>query len=229
MSGRIIAGLLVILVGVGLLLDARGIMDFGDVFGTYWPLILVAVGVGMIASRPHHLTGGVIVMVLGAAFLARNVGWFPDDLFRSAWPLAIILIGLLLLLPRVPRRRVQTGVPGPPGSGPDTIRLSAYFAGAEEVVRSREFKGGKIDVAFGGAKVDLRGSELAAAGAQLEASAIFGGIEILVPTTWRVVVNARPILGGVENKTLPLAPTQTSGPVLEINASAAFGGVTIKN
>lgn len=231
MSGRIVAGLLVILVGTGLLLDARGTIEFGDVLGTYWPLILVAVGIGMVASRPHHMTGGLVVLGVGVVFLARNLEWLPGNWFSYAWPLAIIAIGILLLVPRLPRRggQVQTGMALPPGSGADSIRIGAYFAGAEETVRSRSFQGGKIDVAFGGAKVDLRGAELAPSGARLDASAIFGGIEIIVPAAWRVVVNARPILGGIENKTLPVSPMAATGPVLEINATAAFGGVNIKN
>ncbi len=228
MSGRVVAGLLVVLVGIGLFLDARKILEFGDVVSTYWPLILIAVGIGMLASRPRHLTGALIVMGVGAVFLARNVGWLPGNWFSYAWPIAIIAIGILILVPRMPRRSVRTGTPVP-GAGADSVRVSAYFAGAEEVVRSREFKGGKVDVAFGGAKIDLRGAELAATGARLDASAIFGGIEILVPTSWRVVVNARPILGGIENTTVPMPPDQTSTHVLEVNATAAFGGVTIKN
>lgn len=228
MSGRVVAGLIVILVGIGLLLDARNILEFGDVVSTYWPLILIAVGIGMLVSRPHHLTGGLIVIAIGLVFLARNVGWLPGNWFSYAWPLAIIAIGILLLVPRMPRRSVQTGI-AVPGTGADSVHVAAYFAGAEETVRSREFKGGKIDVAFGGAKIDLRSAELAAMGARMDASAIFGGIEIIVPASWRVVVNARPILGGVENKTMPVTPSQAAGPVFEVNATAAFGGITIKN
>lgn len=228
MSGRIVAGLIVVLVGIGLLLDAGNILEFGDVVGTYWPLLLIAVGVGMMLSRPRHVTGGLIVVGIGAVFLARNVGWLPGNWFSYAWPLAIVAIGILILLPRMPRRSVQTGI-AVPGTGADSVHVSAYFAGAEETVRSREFKGGQVDVAFGGAKIDLRGAELAATGARMDASAIFGGIELLVPGSWRVVVNARPILGGIENKTVPIAPTQVAGPVFEVNATAAFGGITIKN
>lgn len=228
MSGRVVAGLIVVLVGIGLLLDARNVLEFDDVVGTYWPLILIVVGIGMVVSRPRHLTGALIVMGIGAVFLARNVGWLSGNWFRYAWPIAIIAIGILILMPRMPRRSVQTGMPVP-GPGAHSVRVSAYFAGAEEVVRSGEFKGGKVDVAFGGAKIDLRGAELAMSGARLDASAIFGGIEILVPTSWRVVVNARPILGGIENTTVPMPPNQGATPVLEVNATAAFGGVTIKN
>jgi predicted membrane protein len=228
MSGRIVAGLIVVVVGIGLLLDARGVVEFGDLAGTYWPLILIAVGIGMLVSRPRHVTGALIIMGIGTVFLARNTGVLPGNWFSYAWPLAIIAIGILLLVPRLPRRGVQTGM-ALPGAGADSVHMAAYFAGAEETIRSTDFKGGSIDVAFGGAKVDLRGAGLAATGARLDANAIFGGIEIVVPVAWRVVVNARPILGGVENKTAPSASGASSGPVLEVNASATFGGVTIKN
>jgi hypothetical protein len=109
------------------------------------------------------------------------------------------------------------------------LRIGAYFAGAEETVRSRAFRGGRVDVAFGGAKIDLRGAGLATEGARLQLSAVFGGIDVLVPTDWAVVVNARPILGGIENKTTPIAPTGASGPALHIDATASFAGITVKN
>lgn len=233
MSGRIVAGLIIILVGIGLLLDARGTIDFGDTFSTYWPLILVAIGVGLMASRPHSMGGGVVLLVLGCVFLARNLDYLPNNWFSYVWPVLLILVGILLLVPRAHRsraHRMDGPAPPPPNVADiDAVHMSAFFGGSDEIVRSQAFKGGKIDVVFAGAKLDLTGAKLAMTGGRLDVSAVFGGIEIIVPRDWNVVVNARPVLGGVENKTVPVPPTGSPGPVLEVNATAAFGGVKIRN
>ena len=47
-SGSLSFGIVLILFGVLLLLDQMGIMDFGDVISTFWPLILILIGIKMI-------------------------------------------------------------------------------------------------------------------------------------------------------------------------------------
>jgi len=43
-QGRIFAGLLIILIGVLFLLGNLGKLDFWDMFSTYWPVILIFIG-----------------------------------------------------------------------------------------------------------------------------------------------------------------------------------------
>jgi hypothetical protein len=56
-------------------------------------------------------------------------------------------------------------------------------------------------------------------------TAIFGGVEILVPRGWRVTTAGTPILGGIDNKT---AGEAAEGPEFRIDALAVFGGADIK-
>jgi hypothetical protein len=43
-QGRIFGGLLIILIGVLFLLGNLGKLDFWDIFSTFWPLILIFIG-----------------------------------------------------------------------------------------------------------------------------------------------------------------------------------------
>jgi Domain of unknown function (DUF5668) len=46
--------------------------------------------------------GAVILIVLGALFLASNLGWIPrvGPLLHQWWPLILIIVGVLLLVRR---------------------------------------------------------------------------------------------------------------------------------
>ena len=48
MTGRNVLGLLLILLSLGFLLDQVDVLNLGDVLGTWWPLILVAVGISLL-------------------------------------------------------------------------------------------------------------------------------------------------------------------------------------
>ena len=61
---------------------------------------------------------------------------------------------------------------------------------------------------------------------RIDATAIFGGIEIYVPANVVVKVMSTPVLGGVSNKAM--APTEVPCHTLYINATCVFGGVDIK-
>jgi len=53
-----------------------------------------------------------------------------------------------------------------------------------------------------------------------------GGVEIRVPREWSVVVNGSPVLGGIEDKTIP---PMMPGKRLVIDGSVIMGGVEITN
>ena len=60
----------------------------------------------------------------------------------------------------------------------------------------------------------------------IEASAVFGGIDIYVPTNVNVKVSSDSVFGGVSNK----APyfRDANAPTIYIKGSCMFGGVDIK-
>ena len=60
----------------------------------------------------------------------------------------------------------------------------------------------------------------------INANAIFGGIEIRVPTGVNIKVKSTPIFGGVSNKVK--TEYNESLPIIYINGVAMFGGVEIK-
>jgi len=65
-QGRIFSGLLIIFIGVLFLLGNLGKLDIGEVFSTYWPLILIFVGLWHLIAHEFRSAGfGVILILIG--------------------------------------------------------------------------------------------------------------------------------------------------------------------
>ena len=105
--GSVTIGLFMIAAGMVLVLDHMGVVQIGSI-GSWWPLLVVAIGLGKIVSPvpERDLAEGVMLMVLGAWFLSVVHYWMGLT-WRNSWPLAFVAIGaktvLQALVPPAPR------------------------------------------------------------------------------------------------------------------------------
>ncbi|MCZ7531957.1 MAG: hypothetical protein M5U23_00860 [Acidimicrobiia bacterium] len=76
---------------------------------------------------------------------------------------------------------------------------------------------------MGGIEIDLTAAEIEE-GATLTLTAIMGGINVIVPSSWRVEASSVGVMGGVTNET---NPDDGDGPLLIVVAKAIMGGVSI--
>jgi hypothetical protein len=215
---RIFFGMLIVIVGTLLLLDNAGVLDAGEVIGTWWPVILIGGGLLGYVNNPRHRIMPLIVGGGGAALLLRTTGVI--DTLSVVFPILVILVGLVVAF-GWGSRKTGAGVTG------DSIRSFNLFSGSELASHSDAFTGGTVGAVFGGAEIDLRDTQLAP-GATLDVFTAFGGIDLTVPPGWRVDVNGIPIFGGIENITTKeaLAP---DAPTLRIDATVLFGALEIKH
>jgi predicted membrane protein len=95
----LVLGLAIIAIGVLFLLD-----NFGFPVGmlwSYWPVILVAVGLAKLVDARDHSgrSAGAILMIVGLIFLADKIHLpFLNGInLWSLWPLAIIAVGAVML------------------------------------------------------------------------------------------------------------------------------------
>lgn len=109
------------------------------------------------------------------------------------------------------------------------MRSTAIFGGPKLVSTAQQFQGAWLTAIFGGITLDLRDARPAAEGACINATAAFGGIEILVPEGWRISVRSTPIFGGLDDKTDHSKPPAADAPTLHVDAVTVFGGVDIKH
>lgn len=111
----------------------------------------------------------------------------------------------------------------------DEFELAAYVGGAQRTCRAASLRRGLVSVVCGGVDLDLREAVLDPAGATLELSATWGGVNVTVPDSWRVEVEQRSMLGGVDSRVTPPEELPDDAPVLRVTASTRFGGVALRS
>jgi predicted membrane protein len=215
----LVVGLLAIIAGVTLLLDRFGLINAVHVF-RLWPLVLIAFGVNSLIQnrgRGHIVAGGMLVLVgvLNLLFYFHYFNW------GQLWPVLIIGFGLLLIWEAL-RPKSYPSFTNADGSA------HSVFASVEKKIVSRDFKGATVESVFGSTEVDLLQAEMLDDRAYLNVNSVFGSVEIRVPDSWNVIVEANAVFGSCENKTRPPLPT-TTPKTLIIRGDAVFGSIEIRN
>jgi predicted membrane protein len=227
-------------------LDKLGSVDAGE-FWEYWPVLLIAVGIGRVA-QPRGTQGrgfGVVLMVLGTWFLLSNLDLIHYS-FGDVWPILVVLLGIMMVWRAItgpffesPRRRLKEAMAAGDGSaavgglatsGSDTsstVNGFALLGGVKRKVVSQDFRGGALTAILGGCELDLRHASISSGQAVIDTFALWGGIEIRVPQEWSVVVQGTPILGAFDDKTVRVGGDGSK--VLVIKGVALMGGVDVKN
>jgi len=105
----------------------------------------------------------------------------------------------------------------------DELALVAILDGIELESRSKAFRGGSMLAWLGGIDADLTNAELAP-GARLSVHALFGGIDVTIPPTWRVESDTKALMGGIDARG---AQDDPDAPVLVLEGMAVFGGIDV--
>lgn len=110
----------------------------------------------------------------------------------------------------------------------DEFELPVYFGGVERRSTAAALRRGVVSVFCGGVDLDLRDATLAPEGATLDLSATWGGIDVVVPRAWKVVVDGRSLLGGFDARVAPPEELSDDAPRLDVSVRARLGGVDIR-
>jgi predicted membrane protein len=218
MSLRTYFGLVLVAVGGGFLLDQLDLIDFGEIFSTWWPLIIILVGLLQLATRSVPVLAGGVVVLVGVLFQVGQLDIFDLDFGALVVPTLIILVGVYLIATRFTRSSTRV-------HSEDSLNGFVIFGGLERRVDSKVFTGGSITALFGGAEIDMRDAQLASEGGELEVSVAFGGAEIVVPADWNVKLDGLPLFGALTDKT----QKSGEGPEFHIKSIVAFGGIEVHN
>ena len=226
---RVWIGLVLVILGALFLLD--NLTDWHFPRETLWPVLLIAFGVMNLVRRGSARWLGAVLTLLGIVFLLDAldiVTFHMRDIWRL-WPLVLLVIGVRMMLgvrkrrPRRPKRREAT-----PGPGSDRLDASYIFGSGTQRVTGQSFSEGSATAVFGSAQIDLRYASLAGGEATIDVTVLFGSIELRVPESWEVDVQAAPILGGVEDKRI--RPARADGrEQVTITGICMFGSIVIES
>lgn len=210
---RLWIGLVLLTFGVFGILDAAGALESSETIDQWWPVAIIGLGlIGMLVERRISL-GPAIVVGIGVLLLAGTQEWTDEDLFG---PVLLIVIGLVVLAGLWHRRTAEGG------------NRVVMFGGTKIKERSEHFSHSDVSAIFGGATLDLREAHIDQE-ASVDALALFGGVDVVVPKGWRVALGGTPIFGGFEDKTTGDGEVPADAPKLTVHATAIFGGVDVKN
>lgn len=219
-NSKFVFGVVIVVVGMLLLFEQAGIFPQLSRYvwlgiSKLWPVVLIFFGAKFLISRND--IPGIVLLLLGAAALSNSL--FQWNFFAVLWPVIIIAVGVSILF------RGEAKPQGKSTSNDDYMSDTVAFWGIERKIKSKSFKGGEFNVAFGGLELDLREAKIAKDGAKIHINCAFGGVEVFVPKDCRIKTNGTGFLGGWEPK---ISERDVSDPVLEITGGVMFGGVDIK-
>ena len=215
---NIILGIILIVVGVWFGLYATGVVKVNLLFDGWWTLfIIVPSFLGLFDEDGR--TGSLIGLFAGVLLLlsCQDVLNF-DIVLKLIVPCVLIVTGLSFIFKGKIKTKNIENVKTVGGTN-----YNATFSGQNLDFSKEEFTGTKLDAVFGGIKCDLRNA-IINDDVVIEASAIFGGITILVPKDVNVKITSTSIFGGVDGKSKMDKPGKT----IYLNATCLFGGVDVK-
>lgn len=215
---NIILGIILIVVGVWFGLYATGVVKVNLLFNGWWTLfIIVPSFLGLFDEDGR--TGSLIGLFVGVLLLlsCQDVLNF-DIVLKLIVPCVLIVTGLTFIFKgKIKIKNIENV------KAVGETNYNATFSGQNLDFSKEEFTGTKLDAVFGGIKCDLRNA-IINDDVVIEASAIFGGITILVPKDVNVKITSTSIFGGVDGKSKMDKPGKT----IYVNATCLFGGVEVK-
>lgn len=219
---HILIGVIIVVLGVLLIFPATS--SFLKQ-GNWWALILIIGAIVSIVKNGISITN-LAIGFIGISLFFRRWNWFPSWLRgRSLWGVIVVIIGIFFLFNLRVRNKeiIYTSKEGEDGD--DSPSYSAIFSGQDFKNKSNNLDGTTLFALFGGLKGDFSQAKIES-DIVIDATAIFGGIELFFPPEVNVVSRSTPLFGGVEDKRG--TPLDSNAPTVTVRALSLFGGVTLK-
>jgi predicted membrane protein len=230
-------GIFFIVIGIGYTGNVLFHWRFDLFFNGWWTFFII-VPCLISALQNGFGLGNVLGLVIGILLFLSETLNLHFDVWELIIPAICIFMGLKIMMQGAFQRRItggeiisENGSDGQNGQTTDSYNKEyqdgycAVFSSNRVHIDDASFRGTSLNAIFGGVVLDLRDIVIQE-DVQIDAAAIFGGIDIFVPAGVRVKVNSVPIFGGVSNKTAQ--NFDAGAPTVYIHATCMFGGVDIK-
>ncbi len=221
----IVWGIVLVAVGIVIALNALGVADVELFFDGWWTLIIIIpCFVGLFTEKEK--TGNAIGLLVGVILLlaCRDIIGF-EAVWKLILPIILIAIGVSMVFKNIFGRKISDEIKRLNEKKPEGKGYYAVFSGQNINFDGEVFLGADVEAIFGGIKLDLTRAQITS-DVVVNATAVFGGIDILVPVGVNVKIRSSSLFGGVSDKTA--RPYSENALTVYVNASCMFGGVDVK-
>lgn len=221
---NILCGIILVIIGVIIGLNTIGITDIDIFFDGWWTLvIIVPCFIGLFTNKDK--TGNIIGLLVGVILLLgmQNIIDF-NLIWKLLLPSIIVIIGLSLIFKNTFNSKINNEIKKLNNKNTKNNEYCATFSGQRIDFPNEEFKGATLNSVFGSITCDLREAKIKE-DVVINASSVFGGIDIIVPDDVNIKIKSNSIFGGVNNKK---KNNEDKKYTIYVNASCLFGGVDIK-
>lgn len=221
-KGNLIWGIILIVVGIIIGLNSLGIANINIFFDGWWTLFIIIPSLADIIKRPNKVSNyGWLVLGIVLLLCAQDILKF-EVIGKLIFPAILVFIGLSLLFKDKVGKKVKEKI-----KTLNEEELEEYYAtfSGQEINKAGEvFNGASLNAIFGGIDLKLQDAKIQK-DILINATAVFGGIDIIVPSNVNVKVQSTSIFGGTDNK---ITKQTENLPTIYVKAFCLFGGVDIK-
>ena len=221
----IIWGLILIAIGVIIAGNTLNIFNVDLFFDGWWTLfIIIPCSVGLLTDKDKG--GSLIGLLVGILLLLACQNVIDFDMFwKILVPTIIIICGLTLIFRSIFGRKICDDIEELNKKISEDGTTTAVFSSQDIKLDDQEFKGTNLTAIFGGIDLDLRNAKIKD-DVVINASSIFGGIEIIVSDDVNVILKSNSIFGGAQNSKKDNKKDKKH--TVYVNATCVFGGLEIK-
>ena len=221
---NILWGIALVVIGVIIGLNTMNVVNIDIFFDGWWTLfIIVPCFIGLFTNKDK--TGNIIGLFVGVILLLgmQNIIDF-NLIWKLLLPSIIVIIGLSLIFKNTFNSKINNEIKKLNNKNTKDNEYCATFSEQRIDIPNEEFKGATLNSVFGSITCDLREAKIKE-DVVINASSVFGGIDIIVPDDVNIKIKSNSIFGGVNNKK---KNNEDKKYTIYVNASCLFGGVDIK-
>lgn len=233
LNGRVVIGIVLILLGGVIFLANLSLFDFG--FDYTWEMVIILIG-GLVLTKWRESIIGLALVGYGVISILLDIfeiNW--GEFIANFWPIGLIIIGLLILFKRNERSKSNQQKDSLvyrdkiDEREDDYFDEFALFSSDKKIIKSLNFKGCSITNIFAASELDLIESSISNENAVIDILSIFGGIDIRIPEDWNINIEVSTLFGGFDDKRFIRSNAEDTKGTLTIKGFVIFGGCDIKN
>ena len=209
---NLIWGVVFIIIGLIIGLKVLGIINIDIFFDGWWSLFIIIPSAISIVKNIRDI-GAYIWLAIGVALLLSAQGILDMEIVgKLILPAVLVAIGVGMIFKDSKLEKAK-----------ENEEYYATFSGQKLNFEGDTFKGASLNAIFGGIDLNLKKAHIISE-ANIDATSVFGGINIFVPNNVNVEIKSTSLFGGATSK----VENKANQPTIHIKAFCLFGGVEVK-